>query len=82
MSDVDREPGNERRASGPRSVDILLSVPEELKERMVNVITWTQPYTGISTQQAFIRRAIVTMCEQLEREVNAGEPFKPRAILQ
>lgn len=48
----------------------------------MNVITWTQPYTGISTQQAFIRRAIVMMCEQLEREVNAGEPFEPRAILQ
>ncbi|WP_235892511.1 hypothetical protein [Mycolicibacterium hodleri] len=49
---------------------------------MVNVITWTQPYTGISTQQAFIRRAIVMLCDQLERELNAGEPFEPRAILQ
>lgn len=82
MSDVDRELGKERRAPVRKSVDILLSVPEELKERMVNVITWTQPYTGISTQQTFIRRAIVMMCEQLEREVNAGEPFEPRAILQ
>lgn len=82
MSDVDRDLGKARCAPGRKAVDILLSVPAELKERMVNVITWTQPYTGISTQQAFIRRAVVMLCDQLERELNAGEPFEPRATLQ
>ncbi|MCV7283348.1 hypothetical protein H7J88_27295 [Mycolicibacterium flavescens] len=32
---------------GRKSADILLSLPVELKERMVNTITWTRPYTGI-----------------------------------
>lgn len=82
MSDVDGDLEKARCAPGRKAVDILLSVPEELKERMVNVITWTQPYTGISTQQAFIRRAIAMLCDQLERELNAGEPFEPRALLR
>ena len=63
-----------------KSVDILLSVPEELKERMVNTITWTQPYTGISQQQKFIRKAITDLCERLEHEYNTGKPFEPGVI--
>ncbi|TPG28082.1 hypothetical protein [Mycolicibacterium hodleri] len=64
-----------------KSVDILLSLPEELKERMVNTITWTQPLTGISQQQRFIRKAILELCERLEHDFNAGKPFQPRVIL-
>jgi hypothetical protein len=37
-------------------------VPEGLKERMVNTIAWTQPITGISTQQKFIGKAIAYLC--------------------
>ncbi|MEX3656052.1 hypothetical protein ABFW14_04705 [Mycolicibacterium fortuitum] len=29
---------------GRKSADILLTLPVELKERMVNTITWTRPY--------------------------------------
>lgn len=68
-------------ATGPRPVDILLSVPKDLKERMVNVITWTQPYTGITTQQKFIREAIIALCDRYETDFNDGEAFEPRAIL-
>jgi hypothetical protein len=66
---------------GRRSVDILLSVPEELKERMVNTIAWTQPHTGISTQQKFIRRAISDLCLTLEHDFNGGSAFDPRVVL-
>lgn len=74
--------GSQTGGSVPRrkSVDILLSVPEELKERMVNTITWTQPYTGISQQQKFIRKAVTDLCERLEHEHNAGKPFEPGVI--
>lgn len=66
---------------GRESADILLSLPVELKARMVNTITWTRPYTGISHQQKFIRKAITELCERLEGEFNAGEAFKPGAII-
>jgi hypothetical protein len=66
--------------SGRKSVDILLSVPEDLKERMVNTITWTQPHTGISQQQKFIPKAITDLCDRFEREFNAGQAFEPRAV--
>lgn len=62
------------------SRDILLSVPEDLKERMVNTITWTQPHTGIGQQQKFIRKAILDLCERLEREHNQGNLFPPRVV--
>ena len=61
------------------SKDILLSLPEDLKERMVNTITWTQPHTGIGQQQKFIRKAIGDLCDRLERQYNNGNPFSPPA---
>lgn len=62
---------------GRKSADILLSLPVELKERMVNTITWTRPYTGIGQQQKFIRKAITDLCERLEEEFNSGKAFEP-----
>lgn len=67
-----------KRLGGSR--DILLSVPEDLKERMVNTITWTQPHTGIGQQQKFIRKAILDLCERLERDHNQGNPFPQRVV--
>lgn len=61
---------------GRKSADILLTLPVELKERMVNTITWTRPYTGIGQQQKFIRKAITDLCERLE-EFNSGKAFEP-----
>ena len=63
------------------SADILLSLPVELKERMVNTITWTRPYTGISHQQKCIRKAITDLCDRFEEEFNAGEAFEPGAVI-
>ena len=80
MSAENNDSRMEQSAPVRRSVAILLSVPEELKERMVDVVAWTQPYTGINTQQTFIRQAITNLCEQLERQYNAGEHFEARAI--
>lgn len=57
------------------SRDILLSLPEDLKTRMVNTITWSHPYTGIGQQQKFIRKAITDLCERLESDYNQGKPF-------
>ncbi|MBU8841454.1 hypothetical protein KL865_34955 [Mycolicibacterium goodii] len=57
------------------SKDILLSLPEDLKARMVNTITWSHPYTGIGQQQKFIRKAITDLCERLENDYNQGKPF-------
>jgi len=57
------------------SRDILLSLPEDLKTRMVNTITWSHPYTGIGQQQKFIRKAITDLCERLENDYNQGKPF-------
>lgn len=62
------------------SKDILLSVPEDLKQRMVNTITWTQPHTGIGQQQKFIRKAINELCDRLETAFNSGKPFPEPAI--
>lgn len=70
-----------RSVPGRKSVDILLSVPEELKERMVNTIAWTRPRTGISTQQQFIRKAMADLCDQLERDYNGSRTFEPPVVL-
>ncbi|WP_226862614.1 hypothetical protein [Mycolicibacterium baixiangningiae] len=70
-----------RSVPGRKSVDILLSVPEELKERMVNTIAWTRPHTGISTQQQFIRKAMADLCDQLERDYNGSRTFEPPVVL-
>lgn len=64
------------------SRDVLLSLPEDLKDRMVNTIAWTQPRTGIRHQQVFIRRAITELCEQWENEFNQGKPFPQTASAQ
>lgn len=55
--------------------DILLSIPDDAKDRMVRTIAFTMPYTGIRHQQAFIRRAIDDLCAALETQYNNGDPF-------
>lgn len=54
---------------------IALTIPADLKARMVNTLAWTAPHTGISKQQQFIRKAIEEMCEGLESKYNDGTPF-------
>ncbi|MGD9622265.1 MAG: hypothetical protein AB7G47_19750 [Mycolicibacterium sp.] len=61
------------------SKDVLFSLPEEEKERMINTIAWTTPRTGIRHQSKFIRYAIAKACEDLEREFNGAKPFPPPA---
>ena len=61
------------------TTDILLSVSEELKERMVATLEHTRPRTGITSQQQFIRTAIDQLCKRLEAEFNNGEAFPPPA---
>ncbi|MEE2061578.1 hypothetical protein [Rhodococcus artemisiae] len=57
------------------TTDILLSVSEELKERMVATLEHTRPRTGITSQQQFIRIAIDQLCKRLEADFNDGEAF-------
>ncbi|TCN53473.1 hypothetical protein EV641_106117 [Rhodococcus sp. SMB37] len=61
------------------TTDILLSVSEDLKERMVATLEYTRPRTGITSQQQFIRIAIDQLCKRLEAEYNNGEAFPPPA---
>lgn len=61
------------------TTDILLSISEELKERMVATLEHTRPRTGITSQQQFIRVAIDQLCKRLETEFNDGEEFPPPA---
>lgn len=58
-----------------QSRDILLSLPDDLKLRMVNTIAWTTPHTGINQQQKFIRKAISDLCDRLEKQFNNGSEF-------
>lgn len=58
-----------------QTTDILLSLPEELKERMVATLDHTRPRTGIRSQQMFIRLAIEQLCARLEDQHNGGERF-------
>lgn len=67
-------PSAPKRMTGPIK-DILLSLPEDEKERMVNTIAWTTPHTGLKHQSRFIRKAIANLCEQLETKYNQGAPF-------
>lgn len=57
------------------TMDILLSVPEDLKQRMVATLEHTRPRTGITSQQQFIRTAIEQLCKRLEHELNNGDQF-------
>lgn len=61
------------------SRDVLLSLPEDLKDRMVNTIAWTSMHTGIDRQQKFMRIAIEELCERIEGELNQGKPFPEAA---
>lgn len=70
---------NPKRLGGV-TTDILLTIPVEEKERLVNSMTWTAPHTGIKHQSKFIRYAITKLCEDLENRFNNGEPFSPPAI--
>ncbi|WP_240482943.1 hypothetical protein [Rhodococcus opacus] len=58
-----------------QTTDILLSLEEELKDRMVAALEHTRPRTGIKSQQVFIRTAIDQLCTKLETQYNNGEPF-------
>lgn len=62
------------------STSLLLKLPDDIKQRMVNTIAWTQPHTGIGHQQKFIRKAITDLCDRLEREFNHGQPFAAPAV--
>lgn len=59
------------------TTDILLSLSEDLKDRMVATLEHTRPRTGITSQQAFIRTAIEQLCKRLEADFNDGQPFPP-----
>jgi len=61
------------------SRDVLLSLPEDLKDRMVNTIAWTSMHTGIDRQQKFMRIAIEELCTRIEGELNQGKPFAEAA---
>jgi hypothetical protein len=64
-----------KRMAGSR--DVLLSLPAELQQRMESVIAYTYPYTGVKTQQAFIRNAIARACAQEEARFNNGDQWPP-----
>lgn len=61
------------------TTDILLSLTEDLKDRMVATLEYTRPRTGITSQQQFIRTAIDQLCTRLETDFNDGEAFPPPA---
>ncbi|MBQ7804426.1 MAG: hypothetical protein IJ372_07285 [Rhodococcus sp.] len=61
------------------TTDILLSLTEDLKDRMVATLEYTRPHTGITSQQQFIRTAIGQLCTRLETEFNDGQAFPPPA---
>lgn len=71
---------NPKRMGGTK--DILLSLPEELKNRMQATLAFTYPYTGIKHQQVFIRAAITQLCAEMERQYNNGEQWPLPADLQ
>lgn len=71
-------PARNKRISGD-SRDILFSLPDEEKARMVNTIAHTQARTGIKHQSRFLRYAIAQLCAQLEEKYNNGEPFEAPA---
>lgn len=64
--------GRKRKAA---TTDILLSLPVEMKDRMVATLEHTRPRTGITSQQQFIRTAIEQLCGRLEAEFNESQPF-------
>ena len=57
------------------TTDILLSLDEDLKQRMVNTIAGSAMHTGIKQQQMFIRHAIKQLCERIEADYNRGEQY-------
>ena len=73
-------PARPDRGSGPQDGEgpikkILLSLPQQDKQRMVSTIVWARPHTGIKNQQDFIRQAIGELCDRLEAEYNGGQRF-------
>lgn len=71
-------PVRNKRIAGD-SRDILFSLPDEEKARMVNTIAHTSARTGIKHQSRFLRYAIAQLCAQLEEKYNNGEPFEAPA---
>lgn len=74
-----------RRANRPAdTVDILLSVPTELADRLESVLAYTYPHTGVKTKQQFVRTAIAQACAEHEQRFNSGERWpaipKPGAL--
>lgn len=72
VADVVDARGRKRKAA---TTDILLSLPVEMKDRMVATLEHTRPRTGITSQQQFIRTAIEQLCSRLETELNESKPF-------
>lgn len=57
------------------TTDFLVSLPDELSDRMEDVIGWTYPHTGINTKSAFIRTVIARACAEYEDRYNDGQRF-------
>lgn len=84
QSDATRKPVAQQTAPASKkrkaaTTDILLSLTEDLKDRMVATLEYTRPRTGITSQQQFIRTAIDQLCTRLETEFNDGQAFPPPA---
>lgn len=78
-STVAQQPATPQRKRKAATTDILLSLSEDLKDRMVATLEHTRPRTGITSQQQFIRTAIDQLCARLEADFNNGEAFPPPA---
>lgn len=72
-------PQNRNKRIAGASKDILLTLPEDEKTRMVNTLTNTAARTGIIHQSKYIRFAISKLCDELEQRYNNGNPFDPPA---
>ncbi len=71
-------PGDTAQKPRPANArNVILALPDEEKQRMVNTIDWTSQHTSIRHQTRFIRWAIAKACAELEQQYNSGEPFPP-----
>ncbi|WP_260973473.1 hypothetical protein [Mycolicibacterium llatzerense] len=79
-SEPEPQPQARNKRIAGESKDILLSMPDVEKARMVNTIAHTTPRTGIKHQSKFIRYAVAKLCQELEDQYNNGEPFEAPAV--
>lgn len=75
-SESAKHPGDE-----PQQRKVLLSVDDDLKTRMKWTIEHTRARTGITTQQMFIRVAILNPHE-IQRETHPVDPFSSCSFSQ